>query len=85
MSKKTWIWPLSWYFRMRGLEAENAALRLAYKGLETKYKDLESTFRAQAIANTAQAVGYVSALSSMAEESQRRYSELAERLKHNRR
>ncbi len=33
---KTWIWPLSWYVRIRELEAENAALRIRNEELRTK-------------------------------------------------
>lgn len=65
MSKKTWIWPLSWYFRIRELEAENAALRLAYK-------DLDARFRAEAIANTIHNTAMTSMLISMAGEATRR-------------
>ncbi len=55
MNNKTWIWPLSWYFRLRELEAENAALRLAYK-------DLDAKFRAEAIANSIHNTAMASAL-----------------------
>lgn len=67
MSKQTWIWPLSWYFRMRELEAENAALRLAYK-------DLDAKFRAEAIANTIHNAAMAAAMTSMLVDSQRRSS-----------
>ncbi len=68
MSKRTWIWPLSWYFRIRELEIENAALRLAYK-------DLDAKFRAEAIAHTIHNAAMSSAMTSLFEECQRQYRE----------
>lgn len=68
MTKRTWIWPLSWYFRIRELEAENCALRLAYK-------DLDAKFRAEAIANTAHSMAMLSAMNSMLADAQRRHTQ----------
>jgi hypothetical protein len=70
MNKKTWIWPISWYFRIRELEAENAALRIAYK-------DLDAKFRAEMIANTMHNTAMMSAMMAMAADEQRRYAERA--------
>lgn len=72
MSKRIWIWPLSWYFRIRELEAENAALRIAYK-------DLDAKFRAEAIANTIHSSAMLSAMNSLLAESQRQHQEYLNR------
>lgn len=58
MTRRTWLWPLSWYFRIKHLEAEVAALR------ELNRK-LDAQMRAQAIAETAMTAAYMSALTSM--------------------
>lgn len=64
MTRRTWLWPLSWYFRIKHLEAEVAALR------EINRK-LNAQMRAQAIAEAAMTAAYMSALASMAADKQR--------------
>jgi hypothetical protein len=58
MSNKTWVWPLSWYYRIKELEAENTVLRLAYK-------DLDAKFRAESIANAIHNTTMASMLASL--------------------
>jgi hypothetical protein len=63
-TKRTWLWPLSWYFRIKHLEAEVAVLR-------EMNRKLDAQMRAQAIAETAMTVAYMSALASMTADTQR--------------
>lgn len=56
---KTWIWPLSWYFRIRQLERE----RDAWKAVAEKW---EREVRGAYFAQTSMAVAYSNAMASMA-------------------
>ena len=69
---KSWIWPLSWYFRIRRLEIEVSALK-------EMNRKLDAQMRAQAIAETSMTAAYISAVSSMAASTQEAYRKTASR------
>ncbi len=56
---KTWIWPLSWYMRIRELEAAVAVLT-------AKNRKLDEALRAQAMTQTSMTAAYVTAVASIA-------------------
>ena len=62
---RTWLWPLSWYFRIKRLEAEVAALK-------EMNRKLDAQMRAEAIANTCVTSAYIASLMSMTADLQRR-------------
>jgi hypothetical protein len=54
-----WIWPISWYWRIRQLEAHNELLR-------AQNRKLNAQLRAAAIQQSSLASVYTSALASVA-------------------
>jgi hypothetical protein len=56
---KTWLWPISWYLRIRHLEAEVTLL-------QQRNRELDAALRAAAISQTVLTSTYVSAVSAMA-------------------
>lgn len=54
-----WLWPFSWYWRMRDLEVQNAVLKV-------KVRELDALFRASAVSQAANLAAYTAAVSSLA-------------------
>lgn len=66
---KTWLWPLSWYYRIKELELHVELLKI-------KNKELDAAMRAEAISHTAMTATYVSMMNSMAADYERQYSQM---------
>lgn len=61
-----WIWPISWYWRIRELEAQVATLKV-------RERELEARIRAQAIAQTSMIATYTAAVASIAATVEKRH------------
>jgi len=55
---RTWIWPLSWYFRIRQLEAR-------VRMLEAEKRQLSEQLRAVAIRDTVLSSAYIAAIATI--------------------
>lgn len=63
MNTFNWIWPISWYRRIKRLEMENQILR-------NEYKKLENLYRAEAIAHASALSAATASMMAMAAEHQ---------------
>ena len=59
MKSIRWIWPISWFLRVRELEAKCEAL-------ERKNRELDAALRAAAIQQTAMDVAYLTSVNAVA-------------------
>lgn len=55
---RTWIWPITWYLRIRRLEAEVASLK-------AENRELDSMLRSAAIQQTSLTATYVAAMAAV--------------------
>jgi hypothetical protein len=69
---KTWLWPLTWYYRIKELETLVELLKI-------KNREIDATMRAQAVSSAAVYTTYVASMTSMAADYEKDYQALLKR------